>query len=209
MKGHFRTIPIKKLTSFLLLVLLLLSTVACSSHSYSREEIVAELETLLDKTHILNDIYFGEGIPVKENGYKVSVYQEADMSSLAEYGMTDIESIRAKTAEVFSISMCAWLDEIAFNAFSSGTTVEGARYYKDSENRIMVRTTSEFYVDGTVEYDLSSMKILSQRKDIVYTELRASVTTPEGNTRSDTMKVDLIKEQDGWRLHSPTYFVYD
>lgn len=209
MIGHFRIIPMKKLLCLLLAVLLLLSTVACSSPSYSREEILVELEALLDETHILNDIYFGEGIPVKENGYKVSVYQEADMSSLQEYGMTDIESIRAKTAEVFSISMCAWLDEIAFNSFSSGITVEGARYYKDSENRIMVRTTSEVYVDGTVEYDLSSMKILSQRKDIVYTELRASVTTPEGNTRSDTIKVDLIKEQDGWRLHSPTYFVYD
>ena len=199
----------KKLISFFLVILLLFSTVGCTEKSYSREEILEALESLLDETHILNDIYFGEGIPVKENGYTVSVYQEADMSSLEKYGMTDIESIRAKTAEVFSISMCAWLDEIAFNAFSSGTTVEGARYYKDSENRIMVRTTAEVYVDGTVEYDLSSLEILSQRNDIVSTQLRATVTTPEGNTRSDTIKLDLIKEQDGWRLHSPTYFVYD
>ena len=199
----------KRFVSFFLLLILLLNFGACSEKKYEREEIIRELEILLEESQILNDIYFGEGIPLKMNGYVSGVYAEADMSSLASYGLTDLESIQEKTAEVFSISMCAWLNEIAFNSFKTGTTVEGARYYKDTEDRIMVRTIAEVYVDGTVEYDLSSLKILSQRKDIVSTELTATVTTPEGKQRSDTIKLDLIKEQDGWRLHSPTYFVYD
>ena len=198
----------KKLISLLLLLFLLLSASSCSE-TFDPEEMLTEMEALLEESQILNEIYFGEGIPTKENGHAVGVYKEADMSSLEVYGMTDIESIRVKTAEVFSTSMCAWLDEIAFTAFSSGITVEGARYYKDSEDRIMVRTTAEVYVDGTVDYDLSSAKILSQRKNIVSLELQATVTTPSGNTRSDTIKLDLIKEPNGWRLHSPTYFVYD
>ena len=209
MIGSFHKFSMKKLCSLLLAALLLFSFTACSQKSYSHKEIEEALEVLLEETHLLNDIYFGEGIPVKQNGYTTGVYQEADMSSLKAYGITDIESLRAKTAEVFSISMCAWLDELAFNAFSSGVTVEGARYYKDSKGRIMVRTTADVYVDGAVSYDVSTMKIVSQRKDIVSCNLVATVTTQSGLTRSDTIKVDLIKEQNGWRLHSPTYFVYD
>ena len=199
----------KKLIAFFLLVMLLLSISACSEKGYGREEIVKAAEPLLKESQILNEIYFGDGIPVKENGHKVGVYQEADISSFAQYGLTDIPSIRAKTAEVFSVSMCAWLEGKAFNSLSTGISVEGARYYEDAEDRIMVRTTAEVYLDGTVTYDLSTLKIVSQRKNIVYTELTATVTTPSGKQRSDTIKLDLIKEQDGWRLHSPTYFVYD
>ena len=201
----------KKLISFLILFVLLINICACSEQKYDREEIVKEVEPLLKESQILNDIYFGEGIPLKVNGYTVGVYCEADMSMLSQYGLTDLESIRTKTAEVFSVSMCAWLEEIAFNSFKTGITVEGARYYEDpeKEGRIMVRTTADVYVDGTVTYDLSSLKIVSQRKNIVSTEISATVTTPSGKQRSDTIKLDLIKEQDGWRLHSPTYFVYD
>lgn len=199
----------KKLISFLFLFVLLFNICACSEKKYDREEIVKELDVLLKESQILNDIYFGEGLPLKTNGYVSGVYQEADMSSLAKYGLTDVASIRAKTAEVFSVSMCAWLDEIGFNSFKTGTTVEGARYYTDPEDRIMVRTIAEVYVDGEVTYDLSSLEIISQRKDIVSTELKATVTTPSGKQRSDKIKLDLIKEPNGWRLHSPTYFVYD
>ena len=208
MIDRFRVL--KKAIALLLVALLSFSLLACSStKKYSKEEIEAELEVLLEKTHLLNDLYFGEGIPVKENGYTISVYREADMSSLEKYGIKDLESLRAKTAEVFSSEMCAWLDEITFNLLDSGTSVARARYYKDKEGRIMVRTTADVFVDGVVTYDLSTLKILRQRKDIVYCEIRATVVTPEGKTRSDIIKVDLIKEMDGFRLHSPTYFVYD
>ncbi len=201
----------KKLISFLILLILLLNISACSEEKYSREDIVDEMGILLEESQLLNEIYFGEGIPLKVGGHTVGVYAEADMSSFAaKHGLKDIESIRAKTAEVFSISMCAWLDELAFHSFKTGMTVEGSRYYEDpeKEGRIMVRTTAEVYVNGKVTYDLSSLTIVSQRKNMVNTELLATVTTPEGKQRSDIIKVDLIKEQDGWRLHSPTYFVY-
>ena len=89
----------KKLIAFFLLVMLLLSISACSEKGYGREEIVKAAEPLLKESQILNEIYFGEGIPVKENGHQVGVYQEADISSFAQYGLTDIPSIRAKTAD--------------------------------------------------------------------------------------------------------------
>ena len=56
----------KKLIAFFLLVMLLLSISACSEKGYGREEIVKAAEPLLKESQILNEIYFGEGIPVKE-----------------------------------------------------------------------------------------------------------------------------------------------
>ena len=64
------------------------------------EEGISPLENLLEESKILNEIYFGEGIPTKENGHKIGVYLEADTLSMAEYGFTDIDSIKKMVDEL-------------------------------------------------------------------------------------------------------------
>ncbi len=169
---------------------------------------MTDLEVLLEDSKVLTNIYFGQGIPIKEGGISSGNHTEADMDALAAYGFDSIASIKEKTKEVFSSSMCKWLYERAFTGFKTDTTMQRARYYEDKDGRIMVKTDAEVYQNGAITYDLTTAKIVKRHKKQVTLTMQATVVTPGGLSRSDEIEVVAVKTADGWRLDSPTYFVY-
>ncbi len=192
-----------------LLLFLCLPMIGCTKEEVDEKELFSSVEALIEESRVLNDIYFGEGIPTKENGTAIGVYREADMISLQAMGFTSIAQIRAKTQEVFSSGMCNWLFGRAFSALSVGNAVELARYYETADKGLlMVQTTAESYLNGDTVYDYTTLKLVSQYRDTVKVTLKATVTTEEGLSRTETIDVDLLKTVDGWRLDSPTYLVY-
>ena len=205
---------IRKYALCFLVLILSFSLFSCASDVDGQEIFVENedgetvLEDLLEKSKLLNLIYFGDGIPLKENGVKSGVYCEADPIFLEEHGLSDIESIKEETEAIFSPSMCNMLYGRAFENFKTGTSVSRVRYYEDDEGHLMVRTTEESLLNGEVTYDCSSAKIKSTRKNRVTLLMQATVTTSNGLCETETIRVVLQKTADGWRLDCPTYLVY-
>lgn len=200
----------KRWIALLALALLLVSFVGCAGDQVEEDEIFPAARALIEESKVLNELYFGEGIPVRGDVALEGVYAQADRGALQEMGFEGIADIREKTKQVFSPSMCSWLFGRAFSAESTGTGVSLARYYEksDQNNTLMVLTTAEVYLNGAVTYDYSTMKIKGQHRDTVELTLEATVTTEAGLSRKETITVKVIKESDGWRLDSPTYLVY-
>ena len=56
---------IKRISIIFLAVVMMFSLVSCSSHS--DEEIIEAAKTLIEKSYIINEIYYGKGLPVTED----------------------------------------------------------------------------------------------------------------------------------------------
>ncbi|MBQ8402694.1 MAG: hypothetical protein IJX14_12280, partial [Clostridia bacterium] len=111
----------KKLLSLLLPVLLLSS---CGS-SVSEADVSAALAELIPASYPLNEIYFGEGLPISDDRADVEAFYAAagmdnDISLnyhpvAPDCGYASVEEIKTATLEVFSESYADYLFTMAFN----------------------------------------------------------------------------------------------
>ncbi len=196
----------KRIISFTLLCLLCLPLLACG-REYTEDEVFPAAKELIEKSNMLNVIYFGTGIPVKAGGETEGSYTEADMSALQEMGFTDAEDIKKQTEQVFSSSMCRWLFE-KFSSSTQGANVTLARYIQ-LNGKLMVYTEYDVLAGDQVTYDYSTLKIHSQGRGQVKVTLDATATRGEGLSRTENIDVTLVKVKGGWRLDAPTYLVYN
>lgn len=202
----------RALVIFLSLTLFLLSLVGCGEDSLSKEEeqeLFDAIQELVEESRVLNEIYFGEGIPVLETGKSVGVYKECNQMILAEWGFDSIDDIKSKTRSIYTESMSSWLSSYAFLSITSGAAVVGARYYEDEDGTLMVSTNADVLLRDDVTYDYSTLEIVSQRNGIVALSMDATVTNAQGKTQTREISLEAEREGSKWKLNSPTYLVYD
>ena len=198
----------KRILPFLLASVLLLSLASCGGSGMSEDEIRDVYADLIEQSYILNDVYYGDGLPF--------VNDEETMASLAGASsrfsympvdetapFTSEAEIREATAAVFTKSMCDHLYVLAFEGMStdSDETVVYARYIEQNEIlTVRIDLADEALPLGRV-YDFDSMDIISQNKNRIV----ASFATEVDGETSVNVKITLTKTENGWRLDSPTY----
>ena len=213
----------KKIHSFLLLSLLLLS-LALSLSSCAKLDTTGLLDAapdLIARSAKLNEIYYGEGIPYDENTTPIGKYYEADKAYLAEAGFSTVTQLKEQTASVFSEEY----SNILFSTNLAGFAVDGSGYtyaryassqaeaLRDEKETILVYVgegNQNPYLLGDSTYDYTTLSIAKVGRD--YAELTLSVYTvypvceiyPEGYETTVTMTVRFVYE-NGWRIDSPTY----
>ncbi|MBR2339257.1 MAG: hypothetical protein IKA74_00305 [Clostridia bacterium] len=210
----------KRIISIILIAVLLSALVSCSQTTESDSEIAEITEALVKKSIILNKIYWGEGIDIIEGGETTSdgKYVIADMSSLSEYEISDINTLKSYTRSVYTENEC---DSIFKNylAHSAYTDSFGGymyteilnRYISDGEGRIFVYTGLEDLIkDSVVEYDFSSIRVVKRERKTVHVEISVTVKS-SGDTQgyADVLPLEIRKENQEYRLNTPTYCVYD
>lgn len=191
---------------------------------YVESEVLEAAKSLLSSSTLLNDIYFGKGIPTdEEKGTPDAAkgYLYADTSYLESVGIDTVEKLKEVTRGVFS-------DEVSERIFSDflhgktvGGVVVGARYipYKvetgnAGEYEILgilvkkdVSTNKLIRADERCEFDLESIKVIRSEGNRVKLEVSCTVTKGDvSQTRVQT--VYLIEEDDGWRLDSYSKIAY-
>ncbi len=200
----------KKVLCFLLfLTFLLVSLTSCSEQEVKEDELFPVVEELIEESKILNVIIFGEGIPTLASGKTVGYYRECNMLILKDWGFESARDIRAAINRIYTHSMRSFMEERAFASLTAGSAVQGARYYEDEDGILMAKSNADVFMTGEVSYDYSSLRILSQRRGIVSLEMEATVSSSSGSTQVRTIKLEVEKEGDEWKLNSPTYLVYD
>ena len=209
----------KKRIAAALTALLLTSLTSCSGGVHSEEEIRAALDTLLPKSFELNEIYFGEGLPMSNDKEKVEEFYsifDSDVESINYHpvdiscGYTTETDIREATLEVFTDDYADYLFGRAFSGISAtfnegeeqeytSTAVYAMYIEQDGILTVRINLADEAIPLGR-EYDLDSMELIENEENFVIAKIP---TVMDG--RELEVELRLVKTDAGWRLDSPTY----
>ena len=208
----------KKIISILLVLISLLTLISCGDREYDENEVKAAAKDLISASAILNEIFWGDGIPHSDNkNTSNGIYYEAIYSYHHNLGFENINQLKAEAAKVFSNGYCSNIySTILDGTQDGGDAIILCRYYQkysDAEGKIpeaiMVNSTWTKLLVGDVEYDLDSIKVIGSEEETVYVTLNATVKLSGYEPQTREIRVSLIEEEDGWRLDSPTYLNYD
>lgn len=208
----------KRILASCLTALILAAFTSCGT-SHSDEEIRGALEELLPKSFELNQIYFGEGLPMSNDRDKVEEFYsifDSDVEAINYHpvdvscGYTTETDIREATLQVFTADYADYLFGRAFSGISATFNEGGEQEYtstavyamyieQDGILTVRINLAEEAIPLGR-EYDLDSMKILENEENFVIAEIP---TTMAGKALD--VELRLVMTPDGWRLDSPTY----
>ena len=208
------------IAAFVLVLGIVLMFVSCGGEKYTAEEIRAALDELIPASAELNEIYFGEGLPIaRDEEELLELYGELDsdieminyapVSPDAAYHTE--EELKAATRAVFSEDYSEFLFTRGFVGITSTTTDENGEIVM-AQNAIYARyietdgiLTRQIGMEDVMklgrEYDLDRMEIVSQKSDNVVVDIPTSV---DGEA-DVTVRIKLVMTDGGWRLDSPTY----
>ena len=207
----------KRIISSVLAVLLLLGAcAACSKPKYTEDEIRAALEALIPASAELNEIYFGEGLPIAGDEEEYAEFYDSLDSDMASLGYVPVAEdakyrteaeLRDATLAVFTEEYASFLFDRAFSGFSVSyddeTTVNAVyAMYIETDGVLTKRIGAK---DDAIllgrEYSIDGLVIARQKDNFVIVDVP---TTREGQT-SVTVRLKLVNTDGGWRLDSPTY----
>ena len=188
--------------------------VSCD-REYNAEEVKTAAEDLIEKSLLLNEIYWGAGIPYMSGN--TSVYCEANIIALSELGFYTIEELKDKTKEVFTVKYSSYIFSTAFSSINDGEEIQFyARYYQkysdefqtEPEN-IMVYSGFENMLPDKIEYLYDTLVVTHSKGDTVYVKVDVRVTRDEESVQIREKIIGLIEEDKGWRIDTATYLRYN
>ena len=213
----------KKLPILLLSLLLLLSS--CGG-SVSEAEVSAVLAELIPASYPLNEVFFGEGLPISDDRADVEAFYSAvgmdndislnyhPVSPEAPY--TTVEEIREATLAVFSESYANYLFTMAFDGLSSvfnenteeqlTQTVSYARYMETDGILTVRMNIGDEAMPLHRTYDTNDIEIIRDKLSGDHGYLLVEVQSYVDGQPDVKVEVKLVKNADGqFRLDSPTY----
>lgn len=206
---------IYRVIALILVSVSLLSLFSCEKdRKYDEAEVISATRELLLASVPINEIYYGKGLDYKADG-ESGIYKAATVEGLEKYGVSTVEDIKTKTLEVFSDSIAETMFSSVFSSISDdGVIVYYSRYYqaydeKNNPTEIMVNSKHEYFLTGSISYDLESVTVLDVEGEVIKLGVSADVSSKSGKVKTMSLTVRIIEEADGWRLKSPSYAVYN
>ena len=200
-------------------LLILLTLTSCGGGVHTEVEIRTVLDELLPKSFELNEIYFGEGLPMSNDKAMVEQFYgmfDSDVEAINYHpvdvscGYTTETDIREATLEVFTADYAEYLFGRAFSGISAtfnegeeqeytSTAVYAMYIEQDGILTVRINLDEEAIPLGRM-YDLDGMELTENEENFVI----AKIPT-EMDGRALDVELRLVKTPDGWRLDSPTY----
>lgn len=183
----------KKLLSIILILIFSLSLFSCAS--VSDEEAIEIVKDLVSRSEKLNEIYYGKGLSydpeseVEGSGY-FTVAEDAPYRTKSE--------LISETRGVFSEEMAANIITVYFDGAESYDVPLYARYITGLDGYLTVKADYKNPVQSVYKYDYSTIKLTKNTRN----KIKAEITTVDG---SETVTVELVNEDNGYRIDSPTY----
>ena len=212
-----------KIKAFLLTLVVIFSAFSLNSckekvkdREYNESEVLEAARTLIKKSETLNEIYYGHGIEYdigdtsNANGY----YYPADLMSLDKYGVTNVEDIKRLTRECFTTGQSDYMINTVLSSIrdSNGDVIYFARYYQEYETLnenvekcVMVYSKYEVLLVDTVEYLYDTLRVVDVEGEIIKVQLEVKAISPQGSIQTKKVVVNLLEEDNGFRIDSPTY----
>jgi hypothetical protein len=216
----------KKLLSLALALVffaLSLSFVGCAK--IDTTGLLDDAPALIEKSALVNQIFFGDGIPYDEDGTPQGNFYPADTAWLDAHGLKTTTDLKTLTESVFSQEYASIILGSGIAGFPAEVGYVYPRYassqaenLRDENETILVSSTSEFLANpiGKSTYHYDTLALVATARN--YAVLSLSVTTTtllpadervEGAdntvTTTVTMEIKFVKEGGAWRIDSPTY----
>ena len=203
-----------KIVALAVAVITACTAVAACGADYSDDEIIKAAKSLMEKSYDLNDIYFGVGLPISEsdseeakkfaaeNGFDLENIQFLPVTEESPY--KSVKAIKKATEKVYSAQYCEYLFKMAFEGFSTedGSAAVYAKYMEDESGTLTARIDLANNPLPERTYDYDSIKVKSKKKE------KAVITVDsylDGEKEKSPVSLTLVKEENGWRLDTPTY----
>ena len=211
----------KKLLSLILVLTAILTLTACSNINEDEETLKRQACALIEKSLILNNIYWGKGLSPLPGEQKLSYdhnYSKADVSQVEKYGITNMQTLKEYTQSVYTQNECdnifgTYLTQSSYTGtFGEYTYTEVyTRYLSDMSGDLFVREKKDDLIgDSIVEYDYDSVRIKKIKRNTVEFEIDVTVKNSDDETGyRETLPLQMRKENGSFRLNTPTYCVYD
>ena len=209
----------KKIILLLLsLTLILGALTSCGDRRYDEAEVKAAAKKLIEESVMLNDIYWGDGLPyIEDKNTSDGVYYMALDSYHYGLGFKTVSELQSLTAKTFSKGYCQNINATLLSGIADGDkAIILSRYYQKLSSAdgktpeyIMVNSTWEKLLFGEVKYDYESIKVTHSEDETVYVTINATVTLENYEPQTRELRIALVEEADGWKIDSPTYLTYD
>ena len=190
------------------------------NREYNEEEVIAAARDLIEKSVLLSEIYFGDGIPYIDDENDTSNYRPADTAYLETIGVKYIEDLKNLTRGVFSrgeseFLFSRFLDRLDSDEFvglahyiasyegeGDEKTETGILVYKNREKNALVRK------EESTTHDYNTISVIGSEGERVKISIISTVMCDDGKSCQLTNEIYLIEQEDGWRLDSQTKCAY-
>ncbi len=200
----------KKILYLVIIIATLFTAVSCGgekNRAYDEAVVKSSAVTLIEKAATINTIIWGRGVGyVEDPRYQSGVYFPADPASQREFGIETFSDIIAKCEEAFSTSYVKYIKESVLTSKIEEGGRLYTRYYQGDEV-LMVYSEYEPLLKDTVEYLYDTVEVLGSKGKIVTIKIQIKVTRGEAS-QNRWLEIDLVEEENGWRIDSPTYANY-
>ena len=197
-----------KITAFLLLLTLSLLTLSGCGRQ-GEEEFLKGAEQLLEKSAVVNEICFGEGLAYGgDNAYMTGGYLEATEEARTKYAVNSAEDIKTRVAEVYSVAVVDYIGSVIFNPVKEDNTFVSYRRYFDAMDgegavALMVKKDYEPLAVGKVSYANLRVESLSRARATLLVDI--TVTNGEESRTDKDVSLSMRFENDAWKFDTVTY----
>lgn len=209
---------ISLILSIIVVFSMLFSLSSCGekNREYDEAEVLSAAENLIKKSERLNKIYWGEGIIYSpDNSLANGAYYSADPESTELLGVNTVDDIINLTKETFTADYAKIAIDTKLSSVSDEDGIQiYARYYQkysaldNSPECIMVYKNAEIFLKDKCEYDYSTLCIDGVKGQSIFVKIAVKVTNPDGESMTTHAVVELIEEENGFRINTPTYKRY-
>lgn len=201
-----------KALAVLLMIILCTSLCSCD-RDYDEAEVLSAAKELIEKSYKLNELFYGKGLEYTDEG--IGVYRFASEESLNEFGISTVEDMKNMAREIFSDAYCKIIFESdIFTSVKIDDVIKSyTRYYQSYDedgnpNGIMVRTNYDYKLVGEYFYH-DAMEVSDVVGEIIIVRTLATARHDDGSEMNDNIDISMIEEDDGWRLTTATYVIYN
>lgn len=196
----------KKDITFLIVIFLVLPLLVSCSKPPELEEIKPIIEKLLADAVEINDIFYGEGLPVSsehDSAYYSPVVEESKYKTQAE--------IKTAAQKVYSDSYLNSIENVMFEDFEDSEDDITTPRYREVDGVLYKYVNSENMIKYVREYDFSTIKIIKPSNGRYVT---FEINSYGYNLNYETLKRELSwqvvslsisLEDEVWLLDGPTY----
>jgi hypothetical protein len=200
--------------SVLLIISICTSMISCEKNrKYDADEVIGAARVLIEKSIPLNELLYGKGLAYTDEG--VGIYKRADKSSLDAFGISDLDQVKEMIKEIYSDSYSKTIfNSDTFSSIKIDDVVKSYnRYYQEYDDYgnptyIMVNSKYEYFLKGSYEYQ-ESMEVVGVKGEVITVRALVTVTGENSKVKNINLDIRLIEQENGWRLESPTYAVYN
>ena len=187
--------------SIILIATLAISMVGCGPEESEAKELVKDL---VSRSLELNDIYFGKNsLKYKDSGNPNDIYMPVLETEKYVFKTDLVEA----TKKVFSADYASSIIDMAFKGVQSEININSAQsrfmVMGDDDWLYINRNYEYVYEEGTV-YDFDTIVITYTSSRFVEATVNGTYMTEDG-PKEAVISVNLVCENDQWRLNSATY----